>query len=170
MEISKIEAIPVDVLVVDDRDDNLMVMEAVLKEIPGCRIARATSGTAAIGLVEKMEFALILLDIQMPGLDGYETAQRIKQLPNGKDVPIMMVSAIYTEDPHILKGYLAGAVDYVPKPFNPEILKAKVGVYLNLYKKARALELVTLNEPAYPNDRRHGERRRSERIENKSII
>jgi len=167
---TKLEPPPANVLVVDDRDENLMVMEIALRDMPGCNIVSAKSGEQAIDLVKKMDFALILMDIQMPILDGYETAQRIKQLPNGKDIPIMMVSAIYTEDPHILKGYLAGAVDYIPKPFNPEILKAKIGIYLKLYRKARAFEQVALDRPAYPNDRRRGERRGTGHTENYRII
>ena len=149
------------ILVVDDKEENLFVMEAVLKSIPGCEVVKANSGEEAIARVKESEFALILLDIQMPKLDGYETARLIKQLPNGKDAPIMMVSAIYTEDPFILKGYLAGAVDYIPKPFSPEILKAKVGVYLNLYKRFRPAAIPVRPDSAYPNDRRHGERRQS---------
>jgi two-component system, sporulation sensor kinase E len=162
-----LEEKPATILVVDDREENLMVMQAVLKDIPGCTIVNATSGQAAIDLVQKMEFALILMDIQMPGLDGYETSRLIKMLPNGRDVPIIMVSAIYTEDPHILKGYSVGAVDYLPKPFNPDILKAKLGVYLNLYRKAQSFRQAALAqddgnlpETLNPNDRRQADRRR----------
>ena len=149
------------ILIVDDKEENLLVMEAVLRDIPGCEVVKAKSGEEALAQVQESEFALLLMHIQMPRIDGYEATKRNKQLPNGKDVPIMMVSAIYTEDPHILKGYYVGAVDYIPKPFNPDILKAKVGVYLNLYKKALAPPLHTKPWPAYLNDRRHEERRQS---------
>ena len=87
--------------------------------------------------MKQTDFALVLLDIQMPGMDGYETAAEIKKLERGKNLPIVMVTAIFREDPHILKGYAVGAIDYIAKPFNPQILKAKVGVYTNLYLKSR---------------------------------
>jgi CheY-like chemotaxis protein len=128
---------PARILIVDDRPDNLLTMEAVLKGSPEYEVETASSGAEALRHVESSEFALILLDIQMPNMDGYETAQRIKQLPHGKDVPIVMVTAIYKEDPHVLKGYSVGAVDYVAKPFNPDILRAKVGIYANLFIKSQ---------------------------------
>jgi len=130
---------PAKILIVDDRPDNLLVMEAVLKDSPEYQILTASSGLAAIELVRQHPFALILLDIQMPQMDGYETARRIKQMDQGKDVPIIMVTAIYTEDPHVLKGYEVGAIDYVAKPFNPDILRAKVGIYANLFFKSQQL-------------------------------
>ena len=132
-------SIPVNILVVDDRSENIVAMQAVFKGSPGYQIVTASSGPEAIQRVKETEFALILLDIQMPGMDGYETAKNIKELENGKDVPIMMVSAVFTENPHILKGYSVGAIDYICKPFNPELLKAKVNVYANLYIKSRQL-------------------------------
>jgi len=128
---------PANILIVDDRPDNLLVMKAVLEGSPDYMITTASSGAEAIELVKKMDFALILLDIQMPGMDGYETAVEIKKLERGKNIPIVMVTAIFREDPHILKGYAVGAIDYIGKPFNPDILKAKVGVYTSLYLKSR---------------------------------
>ncbi len=128
---------PANILIVDDRPDNILVMRAVLEGSPDYMITTASSGAEAIELVKTVEFALILLDIQMPGMDGYETAVEIKKLERGKNVPIVMVTAIFREDPHILKGYSVGAIDYIGKPFNPDILKAKVGVYTNLYLKSR---------------------------------
>lgn len=127
------------ILIVDDRPDNLLTMEAVLKDSPEYELMTASSGSEAIKLVENNDFALILLDIQMPQMDGYQAAQRMKQMDRGKDVPIIMVTAIYKEDPYILKGYEAGAVDYVAKPFNPDILRAKVGIYANLYIKSQQI-------------------------------
>jgi PAS domain S-box-containing protein len=128
---------PANVLIVDDRPDNLLVLRAVLEGSPDYTITTASSGPEAIELVKQTDFALILLDIQMPIMDGYETATEIKKLERGKNVPIVMVTAIFREDPHILKGYEVGAIDYIGKPFNPDILKAKVGVYTNLYLKSR---------------------------------
>src|SRR5579872_1638736 len=131
------------ILIVDDRPDNLLVMEAVLQEVPEYSILTASSGLEAIEMVKKIDLALILLDIQMPGMDGYETARAIKKLERGKDVPIMMVTAICREDPHIISAYAAGAIDYMAKPFNAEILRAKVDVYANLYIKSRQIDAQT---------------------------
>ncbi len=125
------------ILIVDDRPDNLLVLRAVLEGSPDYTITTASSGPDAIELVKQIDFALILLDVQMPGMDGYETTVEIKKLERGKNIPIVMVTAIFREDPHILKGYAVGAIDYIGKPFNPDILKAKVGVYTNLYLKSR---------------------------------
>jgi PAS domain S-box-containing protein len=124
---------------VDDRPDNLFVMQAIFDGSSTYNVITASSGFEAIEIVKKTDLALILLDIQMPGMDGYETAAAIKKLERGKDVPIMMVSAIYKEDPHILQGYSAGAIDYIAKPFNPDILKAKVDIFANLYIKSRQI-------------------------------
>jgi PAS domain S-box-containing protein len=128
---------PANILIVDDRPDNLLVVKAVLEGFPDYVITTASSGAEAIELVKQMDLALILLDIQMPVMDGYETAVELKKLERGKNIPIVMITAIFREDPHILKGYAVGAIDYIGKPFNPDILKAKVGVYTNLYLKSR---------------------------------
>ena len=125
------------ILIVDDRPNNVLVLRAILEGSPDYTITTASSGPEAIELVKQIDYALILLDIQMPEMDGYETAVEIKKLESGKNVPIVMVTAIFREDPHILKGYEVGAIDYIAKPFNPDILKAKVGVYTNLYLKSR---------------------------------
>ena len=125
------------ILIVDDRPNNVLVLRAILEGSPDYTITTASSGPEAIELVKQIDYALILLDIQMPEMDGYETAVEIKKLERGKNVPIVMVTAIFREDPHILKGYAVGAIDYIGKPFNPDILKAKVGVYTNLYLKSR---------------------------------
>jgi len=116
-------------------------MQAVFENSSTYNVVTATSGLEAIEIVKKTDLALILLDIQMPGMDGYQTSAAIKKLERGKDVPIMMVSAIYKEDPHILQGYAAGAIDYIAKPFNPDILKAKVDIFANLYIKSRQISL-----------------------------
>jgi len=130
-----------EVLIVDDRPDNILAMQAVLKDSGDYQIVTAGSGAEAINLVKDREFALILLDIQMPNMDGYETARRIKRLEKGKDTPIIMVTAIYKEEPHVIRGYEVGAIDYLAKPFNPDILRAKVGVYANLYLKSQQIIL-----------------------------
>ncbi len=136
-------SLTIDILIVDDRPDNIMAMEVVLGEIPQYKLYSAASGKEALELVRNHDFALILLDIQMPEMDGYETARHIKRLERGKDVPIMMVTAIYKDDPKVLEGYLAGAIDYLGKPYNEDVLRAKVGVYSNLYLKSKQLQMQT---------------------------
>ena len=144
---------PANILIVDDRPDNLLVLRAVLEGTPDYKITEASSGPEAIELVKQMNFALILLDIQMPIMDGYETAMEIKKLERGKNVPIVMVTAIFREDPHVLKGYAVGAIDYIGKPFNPDILKAKVGVYTNFYLKSRQNAYLQEVERLLPEER-----------------
>jgi CheY-like chemotaxis protein len=116
------------VLVVDDKRSNLLAFEMLLGD--DYRVLSAESGEDALSLVESHpEIDVVLLDVQMPGLDGFETAAAIKQTPNGKDVPIIFVTAVYSEDPYIKKGYAAGGIDYFSKPFDPEILKLKLRIY-----------------------------------------
>jgi PAS domain S-box-containing protein len=134
---------PAHILLVDDRPDNLLVMQSLLEDDPEYNIVTASSGAEAIELVKKIDFALIVLDVQMPDMDGFETAASIKRLRRGKDVPIMMVTAIYSEAPYFLKGYSAGAIDYIAKPFHPDIFKAKVRVHANLYIKSRQIATQT---------------------------
>ena len=129
---------PVKILIVDDTAANLVALEAVL-ETPDRVLVRANSGLEAIRIVdaEQEPFAAILLDVQMPGVDGYETAQRIKRLPQGKDVPIIFVTAIYKEDEHVQKGYAVGGLDYFSKPLNSDLLRTKVQIYTDLYRLTR---------------------------------
>ena len=115
-------------LLVDDQRSNLIALEAVLSG-PEYNLILAQSGMEAIELVKRHDIALILLDIQMPGLDGFETARRIKAMESGRDIPIIFITAVYKEDPFIKKGYEAGAIDYFSKPFDPELLKLKVSLY-----------------------------------------
>jgi CheY-like chemotaxis protein len=118
----------VTVLVVDDRPANLVAIDAVLGGT--YRLLTAQSGAEALRLVEsRRDIDIILMDVQMPGMDGFETAARIKQLEGGRDIPIIFVTAVFTEDPAVRRGYEVGGVDYFSKPFDPEILKLKVGIY-----------------------------------------
>jgi PAS domain S-box-containing protein len=126
------------VLIVDDRNDNLVAMQAVLAPLD-CGVATASSGEEALKALLQDDYAVILLDVQMPGLDGFETAQLIKARERTREIPIIFVTAISTEPPHIHKGYAAGAVDYLFKPYDPEVLRAKVGVFLALREATRAL-------------------------------
>jgi CheY-like chemotaxis protein len=94
-----------------------------------------------LAMLEKdQNISVILLDVQMPGMDGFETARRIKLLPGCQDIPIIFITAIYTEDPFIKKGYQAGAIDYFSKPFDPEILKLKISIYASFRQKAELLK------------------------------
>jgi PAS domain S-box-containing protein len=132
------ESTKVSLLLVDDNAANLIVLEAVLGD-SGYNLVKARSGAEAIALVEQQDFALIILDVQMPGMDGFETAKRIKRLERGKDIPIVFMTAIFREDPFIRRGYEVGAIDYFGKPFDPDIFKAKVSIYANLFQKTRLI-------------------------------
>jgi PAS domain S-box-containing protein len=125
-------------LIVDDRPENLLALEAVLKK--DYHLIYATSGQEALDLLQKNEVDVILLDIQMPEMDGYEVARRVKQMPQCLNIPIIFITAIFTEDPHVKKGYEAGAVDYFTKPFDPDILKLKVGIYASFRQKYALLK------------------------------
>lgn len=125
------------VLVVDDDERNLMAIETVLE--PVAEVVRATSGEEALRCLLRQEFAVILLDVFMPGLDGYETARFIRQREQSKRTPIIFLTAINKEDAHMLRGYDMGAVDYVFKPFDPVILRSKVAVFVDLYEKTQEI-------------------------------
>jgi signal transduction histidine kinase/DNA-binding response OmpR family regulator len=128
----------VNILLVDDKPDNLTVLEAVLDE-PGYHLLSVTSGREALVVAAERELAVILLDVQMPGMDGFETAKKIRALPHCKSLPIIFVTAIYGDETYINLGYEAGAVDYIFKPFNPGILRSKVKVFTELYRKTKQL-------------------------------
>ena len=126
------------VLLVDDQVENLVALEAVLEPL-GQTLVRARSGQEALGHLLRDEFALILMDVQMPDLDGFETAAYIKRREKTRHIPIIFLTAISKELHHVFRGYSAGAVDYVLKPFDPLILRSKVAVFIDLYEKERAL-------------------------------
>ena len=116
------------VLLVDDKRANLLALEALLGD--DYRLLLASSGEEAVSVVAKQaHIDVILMDVQMPGMDGFQTAMAIKKMDAGKDVPIIFVTAVYNEDPHVKQGYAAGGIDYFTKPFDPEILKLKLRVY-----------------------------------------
>jgi len=127
------------ILIVDDRPENLVALAALL-EHPDLSIITATSGNEALGLVLERDFALVLLDVQMPGMDGFETAELMRGPEKTRHIPIIFVTAISKEQKHIFKGYEAGAVDYLFKPVDPHILKNKVRVFLELHRQRRAIE------------------------------
>lgn len=124
----------VDVLVVDDRVDGLLAIKAAI-DIPNVKLVMANSGREALGLLDSHDFALILLDVQMPELDGFETAVLIRRHANYKATPIIFVTAINKDDRYVYKGYDVGAVDYVFKPIDDQVLKSKVQVFVDLYIK-----------------------------------
>jgi two-component system, sporulation sensor kinase E len=121
-------------LLVDDHHSNLVTLQAVLSERE-YNLIFAHSGMEAIELVQKHDIALILLDIQMPGMDGFETAKRIKAIEDAREIPIVFITAVYKEDPFVKTGYAAGAVDYFSKPFDAELLRLKVKLYSALHQK-----------------------------------
>jgi PAS domain S-box-containing protein len=124
----------VNILIVDDDPRNLLAMQTTL-EVPGYQIVAAQSGREALRHLLRREFAVILLDVQMPDLDGYETAALIRQRDRSKNTPIIMVTAIHQTPGHVFQGYSAGAVDYIMKPVDPEILRSKVAVFAELFAK-----------------------------------
>jgi PAS domain S-box-containing protein len=126
------------VLLVDDRPENLLALEAVLAPLD-CRLVSVTSGQEALRRLLHDDFALILLDVQMPELDGFETAEYIKRRRKTRAIPIIFVTAISKERHHVFRGYETGAVDYVFKPYDPQLLRAKVQVFLELYEATRAV-------------------------------
>jgi signal transduction histidine kinase len=130
----------VNILVVDDRDENLLALEAVLSD-PGYRIVRARSGREALREVLEQDFALILLDVQMPGVDGYETAVLIRERQRSRQTPIIFLTANDFGSQHVFRGYTVGAVDYLVKPVAPDVLRSKVAVFVELFNKQEALRL-----------------------------
>jgi signal transduction histidine kinase len=130
---------PVKLLLVDDRPENLLALEAILEPL-GQILVRADSGPHALRCVLEEEFAAILLDVQMPGMNGFEVAEIIKSRERSRTIPIIFLSAISKEDAYVFKGYSMGAVDYVFKPFNPDVLRSKVSVFVDLFMKQRELQ------------------------------
>ncbi len=126
------------VLLVDDVEANLIALEAQLSKLD-CRLVRARSGNEALRLLLKESFAVLLLDVQMPEMDGYEVALYARENPDPREVPIIFVTASHETEENALRGYGAGAVDFLFKPINPEILRSKVQVFLELEQGRRRL-------------------------------
>lgn len=127
------------ILIVDDRAENLFVLESILEGMD-CNIMKATSGNEALGLMLEHDFALVLMDVQMPEMDGFETAELMRGSERTRYIPIVFVTAISKEQKCIFKGYEIGAVDYLFKPIEPVILKSKVRVFLDIYNQKKMLE------------------------------
>src|SRR5512138_2718615 len=146
---------PASVLLVDDRPANLVALEATLAPL-GIRTVTAVSGPEALRRMLAEEFELVLLDVQMPGMDGFETATLMKRHPRTAHVPIIFVTAIHREASHLFTGYERGAVDYLTKPFDPNILRSKVRVFVDLFCKERQLrEQAALLHEREARDREH---------------
>lgn len=139
------------ILLVDDRDDNLLSIETIL-EPDGYKFSKANSGREALKiLLKEYDFALILMDVKMPNMNGFETATLIYEREKLKHIPIIFITANNYGDENIFKGYRAGAVDYIYKPVNPDLLRAKVSVFVDLYRKnhrllAQEQKLVAINK------------------------
>src|SRR4051794_30300308 len=138
-----------DILIVDDRKDKLLGLESILASLDQ-NLVCVTSGREALRYLLRKDFAVILLDVNMPGMDGFETAALIRQRPRSETTPIIFVSAMNDTENHVSRGYSLGAVDYILTPVIPEILRAKVAVFVELFKKteqikrqaARAVEFI----------------------------
>ena len=129
----------VSILIVDDRPDKLLAHETVLAEL-NQNLVRATSGKEALRCLLKQDFAVILLDVNMPGMDGFETAALIRQRQRSETTPIIFISAVNDTETHVSRGYSLGAVDYILTPVVPEILRAKIAVFVDLFKKTEQIK------------------------------
>lgn len=128
------------ILVVDDREDNLFSIETIL-ERDGYTVVKANSGRSALKiLLTRYDFSLILMDVQMPSMNGFETATMIYQRDKLKNIPIIFITAQNYNEEYLFKGYQMGAVDYIYKPIDPNLLRAKVGVFVELYRKNQQLQ------------------------------
>lgn len=160
----------VNILLVDDQKSNLLALESILEEM-GLNCVKAESGSAALRHLLQHDFAVVLLDVQMPDLDGFETATLIRERDRSRDTPIIFLTALSRSESNVFRGYELGAVDYIFKPFHPEILRSKVNVFVELFRKReefkrQAQELL----PAEPSERadpdrggRRGDQRRDRR-------
>src|SRR5581483_10931091 len=127
------------ILLVDDRRENLLALAAMLEPL-GHNLVAVTSGTDALKELLRRDFACVLLDVQMPELDGFELAELIKQRERSQHIPILFVTALSMEERHVFRGYSAGAVDYIFKPIEPDILRSKIAVFVDLWQKGRQLQ------------------------------
>ncbi|MBZ4020632.1 response regulator [Streptomyces purpurogeneiscleroticus] len=133
------------ILLVDDMEENLVALEAVLGPLHQ-KLVRARSGEEALKAMLRQDFAVVLLDVVMPGMDGFETAGTIKRLDQTKDVPIILVTGANPEADYAYRGYAVGAADFLTKPIDPWMLRTKVGIFLDLYRKNQRLA-ATAQEP-----------------------
>lgn len=130
------------ILMVDDKPENLIALERLLRDLP-VKLYKANNGNDALRLTLHNEFALALLDIQMPEMDGYELAELLRQEEKTAEMPFIFISAIYTDSINIFQGYEKGAFSYITKPFEPKVLLAKVQFFIDKHRKEKALEAKT---------------------------
>src|SRR3954467_14623948 len=126
------------ILVVDDQPANLIAMRALLRTL-GHAVVTASSGHEALRAVERQEFAVLLMDVHMPILDGFETVTRLRREHPTVHTPVLFMSAVYDQTPHLSRGYALGAVDYLPRPMDPDVLRAKVASFVSLYRRGAEL-------------------------------
>lgn len=138
-KMEKIMADRVKILIVDDLKENHLVMESVLSD-PELDIIKAMSGEEALSLCIEHEFAVIFMDVQMPGMDGFEAAEILRSIEKTKNIPIIFVTAISKEQKSIFKGYEVGAVDYLPKPIDPIVLRSKANIFKEMYLQRKTIE------------------------------
>jgi len=138
-KMEKIMADRVKILIVDDLKENHLVMESVLSD-PELDIIKAMSGEEALSLCIEHEFAVIFMDVQMPGMDGFEAAEILRSIEKTKNIPIIFVTAISKEQKSIFKGYEVGAVDYLPKPIDPIVLRSKARIFKEMYLQRKTIE------------------------------
>jgi PAS domain S-box-containing protein len=129
----------VNILLVDDQPNNLLALESILAET-GENLVTAQSGAQALRHLLHTDFAVVLLDVQMPDLDGFETANLIRQRDRSRDTPIIFLTALSRSESNVFRGYELGAVDYIFKPFHPDILRSKVNVFVELFRKREAFK------------------------------
>ena len=130
----------INILIVDDKPENLFVLEALIETME-CNIIMAESGNEALDLMRKVDFALVLLDVKMPGMNGFETAELMRGSERTKAIPIIFITATYMEKWSVFKGYEVGAVDYLLKPIDSIILRSKVRVFLDLFQQKKLLKI-----------------------------
>jgi PAS domain S-box-containing protein len=128
------------ILLVDDIEMNLILLEEMLEDLD-LHIIKAQSGFEALELASQNKFAMVLLDVQMPDMDGFETAEKLYQIEGNEDLPIIFVTAVNIEEQYVLKGYQFGAVDYIIKPFDPVLLISKVKMFCKLHEQNNLLDL-----------------------------
>lgn len=129
---------PAPVLIVDDREDKLIALESTLVNL-GEEIFTAASGKEALRLILHHDFAVIIMDVFMPGMDGFETAALIRQRAQSQHTPIIFITSVHNTDDLTARGYSLGAVDYIFSPIVPDVLRTKIGVFLDLYRKNKQI-------------------------------
>ena len=154
--LSTVTDAPINILIVDDEPKNLTVLETVL-DAPGYRLVRAESADQALLALVSEEFALLILDVRMPGMTGFELAQTIKGRKKTSRIPIIFLTAYYNEDEHVLEGYGSGAVDYLHKPVNATVLRSKVAVFADMHRKSREIAIANRALLAEVTERRRAE-------------